>query len=199
MLIAMPPRRLSKAFAERLEELRRRRAGPRVPRRRAPATAETSRAASAASPSSRGTRGAPMVAVDRRALPRARAAAAAGRAHLHPRDMHDRRGRPPAGGQRRAAPEGPGGDGPAVRGLSGGDRAHGRDRRACDVLPRTSSRYEYPDEPVPPGKTPQQHLEDLTWSRRELALRRRRSRRRSRPWSARSSRSSRSSTTPATS
>ena len=25
-------------------------------------------------------------------------------------------------------------------------------------------RYEYPDEPVPRGKTPQQHLEDLTWS-----------------------------------
>ena len=25
-------------------------------------------------------------------------------------------------------------------------------------------RYEYPDEPVPPGKTPQQHLEDLTWA-----------------------------------
>ena len=24
-------------------------------------------------------------------------------------------------------------------------------------------RYEYPDEPTPPGKTPQQHLEDLTW------------------------------------
>ena len=24
-------------------------------------------------------------------------------------------------------------------------------------------RYEYPDEPVPKGKTPQQHLEDLTW------------------------------------
>ena len=24
-------------------------------------------------------------------------------------------------------------------------------------------RYEYPDEPIPPGKTPQQHLEDLTW------------------------------------
>ena len=23
--------------------------------------------------------------------------------------------------------------------------------------------YEYPDEPVPPGKTPQQHLEDLSW------------------------------------
>ncbi len=25
-------------------------------------------------------------------------------------------------------------------------------------------RHEYPDEPVPPGKTPQQHLADLTWS-----------------------------------
>jgi error-prone DNA polymerase len=25
-------------------------------------------------------------------------------------------------------------------------------------------KYEYPDEPVPPGKTPQQHLEDLTWT-----------------------------------
>jgi error-prone DNA polymerase len=24
-------------------------------------------------------------------------------------------------------------------------------------------KYEYPDEPVPPGKTPQQHLENLTW------------------------------------
>lgn len=24
--------------------------------------------------------------------------------------------------------------------------------------------YEYPDEPVPPGKTPQQHLEDLAWA-----------------------------------
>jgi error-prone DNA polymerase len=24
-------------------------------------------------------------------------------------------------------------------------------------------KYEYPDEPVPPGKTPQQHLRDLTW------------------------------------
>lgn len=25
-------------------------------------------------------------------------------------------------------------------------------------------KYEYPDEPVPPGKTPQQHLEDLAWA-----------------------------------
>src|SRR6185436_8326991 len=25
-------------------------------------------------------------------------------------------------------------------------------------------KYQYPDEPVPPGKTAQQHLEDLTWT-----------------------------------
>ncbi len=25
-------------------------------------------------------------------------------------------------------------------------------------------KYQYPDEPVPPGKTAQQHLEDLTWA-----------------------------------
>src|SRR5262249_871401 len=25
-------------------------------------------------------------------------------------------------------------------------------------------KYEYPDEPIPPGKTAQQHLEDLTWA-----------------------------------
>jgi error-prone DNA polymerase len=28
----------------------------------------------------------------------------------------------------------------------------------------TELRYQYPDEPVPPGKTAQQHLEDLTWA-----------------------------------
>ena len=32
----------------------------------------------------------------------------------------------------------------------------------CDFS-LASLRYEYPDEPVPPGKTPQRHLEDLTW------------------------------------
>ena len=32
------------------------------------------------------------------------------------------------------------------------------------------SRYEYPDEPVPPGKTAQQHLEDLTWKGAQQAL-----------------------------
>ena len=25
-------------------------------------------------------------------------------------------------------------------------------------------KYQYPDEPVPPGKTAQRHLEDLTWA-----------------------------------
>ena len=30
--------------------------------------------------------------------------------------------------------------------------------------------YEYPDEPVPPGKTAQSHLEALTWRGRALAL-----------------------------
>ncbi|MGR3757356.1 MAG: error-prone DNA polymerase [Tranquillimonas sp.] len=29
-------------------------------------------------------------------------------------------------------------------------------------------RYEYPDEPVPPGKSAQQHLEDMTWRRAHL-------------------------------
>jgi len=28
-------------------------------------------------------------------------------------------------------------------------------------------KYQYPDEPVPPGKTAQQHLEDLTWLARK--------------------------------
>ncbi len=35
-------------------------------------------------------------------------------------------------------------------------------------------RYEYPDEPVPPGKTPQAYLEELTWDARRPALSRRR-------------------------
>jgi error-prone DNA polymerase len=34
---------------------------------------------------------------------------------------------------------------------------------ACNFSLR-DLQYEYPDEPVPPGKTPQQHLTDLTWA-----------------------------------
>ena len=37
-------------------------------------------------------------------------------------------------------------------------------------------RYEYPRETVPEGRTPQQHLEHLTWEGREAALARRHSR-----------------------
>ena len=52
------------------------------------------------------------------ALSRAGAAAARRRAHLHPREMHHRRGRLPARGQRRAASQAAGRDGAAVRRLS---------------------------------------------------------------------------------
>ncbi len=42
-------------------------------------------------------------------------------------------------------------------------------RRTVDIRERCKFsldelRYDYPDEPVPPGKTPQSHLEDLTWA-----------------------------------
>ncbi len=42
-------------------------------------------------------------------------------------------------------------------------------QRTVDILDRCrfsldELSYHYPDEPVPPGKTPQQHLEDLTWA-----------------------------------
>ncbi|MEM7045524.1 MAG: error-prone DNA polymerase [Pseudomonadota bacterium] len=41
-------------------------------------------------------------------------------------------------------------------------------RRTVEIAERcrfslNELRYDYPDEPVPPGKTPQSHLEDLTW------------------------------------
>ena len=44
-----------------------------------------------------------------------------------------------------------------------------RSRRPCGLPSRIDFsldqlRYQYPDEPVPPGKTAQQHLEDLTWA-----------------------------------
>ena len=74
----------------------------------------------------------------RRALPRPRTAAAAGRADLHPREVHDRRGGPAAGGQRRAAPEVAGRDGAPVRAWPRGGGAHARDRRALPLLPRAS-------------------------------------------------------------
>src|SRR4029077_254129 len=35
--------------------------------------------------------------------------------------------------------------------------------RAHSPFPPEELKYKYPDEPVPDGKTPQSHLEDLTW------------------------------------
>ena len=55
-------------------------------------------------------------------------------------------------------------------------------------------KYDYPDEPVPPGKTPQGHLEDLVWTRAAIPLSGRDSGKGRGPACARSSRSSRSST-----
>ena len=49
-------------------------------------------------------------------------------------------------------------------------------------------KYNYPDEPVPKGKTPQQHLEDLTWEGAASALSRRHSATRCARRSKRSSR-----------
>ena len=40
--------------------------------------------------------------------------------------------------------------------------AASRSREAC-TFSLDELKYEYPDEPVPAGKTPQSHLEDLTW------------------------------------
>src|SRR5262249_59504974 len=39
----------------------------------------------------------------------------------------------------------------------------GRIAEAC-AFALGELRYEYPDEPIPTGKTPQQHLVDLTWA-----------------------------------
>ena len=71
----------------------------------------------------------------RRPLPRARAAAAAGRRHLHPREGDDRHGRIPAQPQCRAAFEVAGGDG---RGCSRAGRMRSR-RRASSPTRFTSA------------------------------------------------------------
>ena len=68
-----------------------------------------------------------------------------------------------------------------------GRRPHAGDRRAHHASSLDELRYEYPDEPVPPGKTPQAYLEELTWAARRPALSRRRARQgarapRSRSW-----------------
>ena len=63
-----------------------------------------------------------------------------------------------------------GGDGAAVRAtFPKRSRARSQIADACSFS-LDELKYEYPDEPVPPGKTPQQHLEDLTLARRQQAL-----------------------------
>ena len=76
----------------------------------------------------------------RRALPRPRAAAAAGRADLHPRGCTIARGRLPAVRQRRAAPEVAGRDGAPVRAPSRRRVERiARDRRALPLLARRAA------------------------------------------------------------
>ena len=99
---------------------------------------------------------------ERCALPRPRAPPLAGRAHLHPREMHDRRSGVPPDQERRAPHQAAGRDDAAVPGfedaLARSVEIAEQCRFSLDEL-----KYEYPEEPVPPGKTPQSHLEDLAW------------------------------------
>ena len=85
-----------------------------------------------------------------------------------------RRRRLPPRGQRRAPPEARRRDGAPVRALSR-RRSPARSRSpAASSSDLDELRYEYPDEPVPPGKTPQAYLEELTWAQARRALSRRR-------------------------
>ncbi len=72
----------------------------------------------------------------RRALPRRRAAALAGRPHLHPRACHPRPGGLASATERRAPPQGRGRDGAALRRPPGRAPGRPRDRRALRLLPR---------------------------------------------------------------
>ena len=98
-----------------------------------------------------------------RALSRAPPPPAAGRAHLHPREMHDCRGglrgsKPMPSGTSSRRKE-------MARLFTGHEDALGRTIEIADAcrFSLDELKYEYPDEPVPDGKTPQSHLEDLTW------------------------------------
>ena len=97
------------------------------------------------------------------ALPRAAPPPAAGRALLRAREDDHPGSRPQARSQRRAASQTAGGDGAPVPRPRGSARAHAGDRRGLHVLDLDELVYEYPDEPTPPGKTPQAHLEELAW------------------------------------
>ena len=97
----------------------------------------------------------------RRALPRAAAAHPAGRADLHPRGRHDRRGRLPPRTLRRPPSAAAGGDGARCsRGIRMRWRARWRSSSAAASI-LAELRYQYPDEVDAPGQTPQQKLERL--------------------------------------
>ena len=187
-------------FTERLAALgaRRRRAAPFSPA--CIAIAATSRAGSAFWPSSASSsarRSSPSTTcfITRRSAGRSLDVA-----HLRPREMHHRRGGLPARRQCRAPSQA------ARRRWRGCSPAFPRRSPARSRSPKPARfsldelKYEYPDEPVPPGKTAQQHLEDLTWAGAREALSqgpisRSAFRTRSQDGSTRSSRSSPSSTT----
>lgn len=95
-----------------------------------------------------------------RALPPSRAAPAPGRGDVHPRGLPDRRGGLPAGGQCRAPPEAPA---EMARLFADHPEAVARTveiAEACGFC-LSQLRYEYPDEPVPPGARRRN-----TWRRR---------------------------------
>ena len=100
----------------------------------------------------------------RRYLSRTGAPAARRRAHLRAGKMHIGRSRPAARRQCRTAPQAALGNGAAVRRIfPTPSPAPSMIAEACHFS-LGELKYEYPDEPVPEGKTAQQHLEDLTWA-----------------------------------
>ena len=99
----------------------------------------------------------------RRPLPHARAPAPAGRADRDPRAHQRGAGWLAAGRQRRAPPQERGRDDAALPRPRGCRRPHPGDRADRCAFSLDELAYEYPDEPVPTGTTPQQHLEALTW------------------------------------
>ncbi len=111
-------------------------------------------------------RGKSAAARDQRgAVSPSRPPAAAGRADLYPRENHHRRHRQAslqANAERHLKP--PARNGAAVSRMC---RRRSRETMRFAAAHRFSLdqlKYQYPDEPVPPGKTAQQHLEDLTWA-----------------------------------
>ena len=176
MLIAIPPPHAHVATCvtrRRAEwELSRMRArGTARPRRPRPAArfspafiiiAATSRAGSACWPSS-AKKSARRSSRSTTLLSRAGAPAARRRAHLRAREMHHGRSGLAAFRQRGTAPKSPAEMARLFARFPGAIARTIEIAKACSFS-LGELQYEYPDEPVPPGKTAQQHLEDLTWA-----------------------------------